>query len=68
MTAVSIQPDPDDAPDGVLHMTVGEYINSSADGRPEPTYTWFCEDGQVISGIHVCSVTVNSAMHYTLGL
>lgn len=48
---MTIQPNPDDAPDGILQMTVGEFINCSADGRPEPNYNWTCDDGQVIPGI-----------------
>ena len=48
---ITIQPNPDNAPGGILEMSVGEFINCSADGRPEPTYNWTCDDGQVIPGI-----------------
>ena len=47
---VELQPNPDDAPAGILQMEVGEFITCSADGRPDPTYSWNCNDGQVIQG------------------
>ena len=47
---MTITPNPDDAPGGILQMSVGELIICSADGRPEPTYNWTCDDGQIMPG------------------
>lgn len=47
---IMIDPNPEDYPGGVLEIEIGSFINCSLSGCPEPTYSWNCDDGQVIQG------------------